>query len=125
MYQLIQFTYLLIHEAGPEPDSGASERVGRHERRPIKCLINVLDDDERLADGRPVAVEEHRHLLVDGVVLQEQLALAVEVFSDELVGNPLQPQRQLGAVHHRAAEAADELHRLGHHQQCLLALVSH
>jgi hypothetical protein len=32
-------------------------------------------------------MEEHMHLLVDGVVLQEQLALVVEVLLDELVGD--------------------------------------
>jgi hypothetical protein len=32
-------------------------------------------------------MEEHMHLLVDGVALQEQLALVVEVLLDELVGD--------------------------------------
>lgn len=35
--------------------------------RSVECLVDVLKDDEGLADGE-VAMEEHGGLLVDGVV---------------------------------------------------------
>lgn len=70
---------------------------------------DVLHDDEELADGA-VAVQQHRHLLVDGVVLQQQLALVLQqVFLDELVGHSLDAQGGLSTVHERAGEMADEL----------------
>jgi len=74
-------------------------------------IVMLLDDDERLGDGA-VAMEEHGHELVHGVVCEQQLALAAHVFEDELVGHPLEAQRYLGAVDVRAAEGADEPHRL-------------
>jgi len=67
-------------------------------------IVMLLDDDERLGDGA-VAMEEHEHELVHGVVCEQQLALAAHVFEDELVGHPLEAQRYLGAVDERAGEA--------------------
>ncbi|WVZ67427.1 hypothetical protein U9M48_016502 [Paspalum notatum var. saurae] len=54
-------------------------------------------------------MEEHGHLLVDGVVGEQQLALVAQIFSDELVRHALEPQGHLGAVREWAAERADEL----------------
>jgi hypothetical protein len=52
--------------------------------------------------GRPpVIVEEHRDFVVDGVVLQQKLALVAEVFLDELVGDALEPQGHHRTVHRR------------------------
>jgi hypothetical protein len=62
----------------PESRQGPLVGVGRQQRRPLEGLVDVLDDDERLGDG-PVAVEEHRHLLVHRVVLEEQRALVAQV----------------------------------------------
>jgi hypothetical protein len=63
----------------PESLQGPLVGVGRQQqRRPLEGLVDVLDDDERLGDG-PVAVEEHRHLLVHRVVLEEQRALVAQV----------------------------------------------
>jgi hypothetical protein len=75
--------------------------VGRKERGPGACcpgLVDVLHDDERLAHGA-AAVDQDGHLLVHRVELQQQVALAEEVLLDELVDEPLQPQRHLGADH--------------------------
>jgi hypothetical protein len=75
----------------------------------VEGLVDVLHDDERLRDGA-VAVEEHGDLLVDRVVGEQELALVAHVVLDELVGDSLEAQGHLGAVHVRA-EPADELHR--------------
>jgi hypothetical protein len=56
----------------------------------------------------------HGHLLVDGVALEQQLALVAHVLADELVGHALEAQRHRGAVDEGAAAGADELHRLAH-----------
>ena len=88
--------------------------VAREERRSVEGLIDVLDDDEGLADGAVVTVQEDGNLLVDGVVLQQQLALVFHVLLNELVRHALEPQGRLGAVHKWAAERADELNRWRH-----------
>uniref|UniRef100_A0A8R7U1I7 Uncharacterized protein n=1 Tax=Triticum urartu TaxID=4572 RepID=A0A8R7U1I7_TRIUA len=101
-------------ELRPEAGGGAGERVGRQERRALEGFVDVLDDDERLGDGADVvvvAVEEQGHLLVHGVVPEQQLALAAEVLLDELVRHPLQPERRLGTVRERAPEGAQQPHR--------------
>jgi hypothetical protein len=110
--------YLVVEEAGPEAGGGAVEGVGGQERRALERLVDVLDDDERLGDGA-VAVEEHGHLLVDGVALEQQLALVVQVLMHELVGHALEAQGHLGAVAERAAESADHLHRRAAHVRLL------
>ena len=94
--------------------------VGREDGGPVEDLVDVLDDDERLADG-PVAVEEHGDLLVDGVVLEQEVALAAHVLQDELVVNSLETQGHLGAVHERASECADQLHRFRRRRHLRLA----
>ena len=63
--------YLLVNELGPETRLRPLVGVGRQQRRPIEDLIDVLDDDERLGDGA-VAMEEHGHELVHGVVCEQQ-----------------------------------------------------
>jgi len=103
-----QQVYLGIHEMCPEACHGAVVGVGGEERRPVEGLVDVLHDDEGLADSA-VAVQEHGHLLVDGVVPQQQLALVLHVFLDELVGHSLEAQGGRRAVHKRAGEMADEL----------------
>ena len=95
------FTHLLVDEASPEAGGGTGEGVGGEERRAIEGLINILNNDKRLAYRRPVAMEEHGDLLVDGVVLQQQLAFVCEVLLDELVGDSLQKEGHLRAVDHR------------------------
>ena len=106
--------YLGIHELSPETSGSTVGGVAGEEGRPVEGLVDVLHDDEGLADGA-VAVHEHGHLLVDGVVLQQQLALVFHVFLDELVRNSLEAQGGLSAVHEWAAEErADELNRWKH-----------
>ena len=105
---------LVVDESGPEAGGGAEAGVGGEEERGRERLVDVLDDDEGLADGGAVvvvAVEEDGDLLVDGVVGEQQVALVAEVLQDELVWHALEPQggRRAGAV--RAVEGADHLHR--------------
>jgi hypothetical protein len=54
--------------------------------------------------------------VVDGVVrdAEQQLALVLQVFQDDLEGNSLEAQGRLRTVRERAAEGADELHRRRH-----------
>ena len=114
--------YLVFDEAGPEAGGGAVGGVGGEERRAVERLVDVLDDDERLADGAAVAVEEHGHLLVHGVVVQQQLALVAQVLLlDELVGNSLEAERRLRAVAERAVEEADHLYGGAAAHFCLLS----
>jgi len=94
--------------------------VAREERRPVEGLIDVLDDDEGLADGAVVTVQEDGNLLVDGVVLQQQLALVFKVFMDELIRHALEPEGHLCAVDGYATEGADELDRRRHRWFCFL-----
>ncbi len=104
--------YIFVEEVSPEAGHGAAEGVGGEEGRPVERLVDVLDDDQRLADGGAVAVEEHGDHLVDGVVREEELALVAHVLEDELVGHSFQAQGDLDTVDERAAESADQLHRL-------------
>jgi hypothetical protein len=104
----------------PEASGGAVVWVAREEGRPVEGLVDVLDDDEGLADGAVVTVEEDGNLLVDGIVLQQQLALVLQVFMDELVRYALEAKGSLGAVHDWAAERADELDRRRHRSSALV-----
>jgi hypothetical protein len=113
-------SYLVVDEAGPEAGGGAGGGVGGEERRAAECLVDVLDDDERLADGAAAAVKEHGHLLVDGVVPQQQLAFVAQVLlQDKLVGDSLEAQRRLRAVAEWAVQGADHLHRAAAHHRLL------
>jgi uncharacterized membrane protein YqgA involved in biofilm formation len=51
---------------------------------------------------------------VDRVASEQQVALVLQVLVDELVGNSLELQGRLDAVHEWAAKSADELNRIGH-----------
>lgn len=73
----------------------------------MEGVVDVLDDDEGLGDGAAVGVEEDGDELVDGVVGEQQVALAAEVFQEELVLHAFQPERRLGAVPEWAPEGAD------------------
>uniref|UniRef100_K4AGB4 Uncharacterized protein n=1 Tax=Setaria italica TaxID=4555 RepID=K4AGB4_SETIT len=77
----------------PEASDGVFVGVGGEERRAGagEDLIDVLQDDRRLADGLPV-VDEHGNLVVDGVGLEEELALVLQVFLDVLVAQTLEAE---------------------------------
>jgi hypothetical protein len=116
--------YLVGDELGPEAGGGAVVGVGGEDprRRPaVERLVDVLDDDEGLADGA-AAVEEDGDGAVDGVVREQQLALAGQVLHDQLVRHPLERERHLHAVRERAAERRDELHRRRRRLCCWLLL---
>jgi predicted Abi (CAAX) family protease len=81
---------LVVDEVSPKASHGAVVGVGWQEGRAVERLVDVLDDDERFADGA-VAMEENGNLLVDGVLGEEQVALVVEVLVDELISYSLEP----------------------------------
>uniref|UniRef100_A0A0E0F084 Uncharacterized protein n=1 Tax=Oryza meridionalis TaxID=40149 RepID=A0A0E0F084_9ORYZ len=74
---------LVVNVGGPEASDGAVVRVGREERCAGvgESLVDVLHDDQRLADGLAV-VDHHGDLLVHRVGAEEELALVVEVNLD-------------------------------------------
>ena len=62
-------SYLFVDESGPEASEGAVVGIGREERRHRSIgpgLVDVLDDDERLAHWL-IAVDEDRDLLMNWV----------------------------------------------------------
>uniref|UniRef100_J3LTH2 Uncharacterized protein n=1 Tax=Oryza brachyantha TaxID=4533 RepID=J3LTH2_ORYBR len=70
---------LLVDVVRPEPRPGPRVRRGREELRGVgEGLVEVGEDDERLADGA-AGVEEDGDLLVDGVGAEEEVALVGEV----------------------------------------------
>ena len=99
--------YLVAGVGCPEASGGAFVGVGWEDRPASEQLVDVLQDDERLADG-PAVVDEHGHLLVHGVGLEEELALvAVEVLLLEvLVAQTFEAQRKLHTQSERAREHA-------------------
>ena len=77
--------YLIVDVGGPE--SSDSSIVGvRGENRVggVPRLVDVLHDDQGLADGVPF-VEENGDLLVDGVGLEKKFALRPHRLHDVLV----------------------------------------
>uniref|UniRef100_A0A8R7VFY6 Uncharacterized protein n=1 Tax=Triticum urartu TaxID=4572 RepID=A0A8R7VFY6_TRIUA len=119
-------------EVGPEAGRGAVVGVRREEpgRRPVAVvvgLVDVLADEEGLADGA-VAVEEDGDRLVNRVVGEQQLAIVGQVLHEQLVWHPLERERHLHAVRERAAERRDEPHRrlcclLRHPDQAKIAVL--
>ena len=92
--------YLLVYIGGPETSNGAFVGVGREEGGADagERLVEVLNDDRGLAHGLAV-VDEHGHLLVHGVELEQEVALDPEqVFQEELVRHALETQSGLDAV---------------------------
>lgn len=87
--------------------------VGRQQRQPAKGLVNILNDDEGLADGL-VTMDEHGHLLVDWVVLEQQLAPVAQVFLDQLIRHALEPKGHFSTVGEWAAESAQKHNPLRH-----------
>uniref|UniRef100_A0A8R7UYM1 Uncharacterized protein n=1 Tax=Triticum urartu TaxID=4572 RepID=A0A8R7UYM1_TRIUA len=89
------FQALVGDEVSPEASGGAVVGIRREEtgRRPVAVvvegLVDVLDDDEGLADGA-VAVEEDGDRLVNRVVGEQQLALVGQVLHEQLVWHPLE-----------------------------------
>ncbi|WVZ57446.1 LOW QUALITY PROTEIN: hypothetical protein U9M48_007829 [Paspalum notatum var. saurae] len=91
--------YLVVDEGGPEAGGGAVVGVGWEERRACagEDLVEVLHDDLRLGD-RLAAVDEHGHLLVHRVGLEEELTLVEEVFLHVLVAEALEVEHDLNPV---------------------------
>ena len=78
--------YLVVNVSSPEASHGMAVRVRREEGGTVAAinLIEVLQDDLGLADGLAI-VDEHGHLLVHRVGLEEELALVLEVLLEVLV----------------------------------------
>lgn len=92
-------SHLLVDVIGPETRlrAGVGVVLGEERRDVRPGLVDVLEDDERLADG-PAGVEQDGDLLVDGVGAEEQLALVQEVLLAVLVGHALLRQRDPAAL---------------------------
>ena len=66
---------LFVDEISPEPSLGSLVRIrGKQGSSVMPNLVDVLHDDEGLADGFSV-VDENRDLLVDRVHLQKKRTL--------------------------------------------------
>uniref|UniRef100_A0A8R7PVK1 Uncharacterized protein n=1 Tax=Triticum urartu TaxID=4572 RepID=A0A8R7PVK1_TRIUA len=94
----------LVNVVGPEARLRARVRVGGEEPRGggREGVLDVLEDDEGLADGAAV-VEEHGDLLVDGVGAEEEVALgAQQLLLEGLAGQALLGQRNAAALRERA-----------------------
>uniref|UniRef100_A0A8R7PLW8 Uncharacterized protein n=1 Tax=Triticum urartu TaxID=4572 RepID=A0A8R7PLW8_TRIUA len=103
--------HLLVEVCRPEPRHGALVRVGGEEgvAGGAEGLVDVLQDDLRLADGAAV-VDEHGHGAVDGVAAEEEVALAAQVLLHVLVAHALEAQRQPHPRHERAPPVAQQRH---------------
>jgi hypothetical protein len=92
----------LVGVGGPEAGPRARVGVGGEEGLAGVDLVEVVEDDEGLADGAAV-VEEHGDLLVDGVGAEEEVALgSQELLLGVLVGDALLRQRDAAALPERA-----------------------
>ncbi|KAF3776733.1 hypothetical protein EJ110_NYTH47511 [Nymphaea thermarum] len=89
----------------PKTGNGAFIGIaGKDGRKSGGCphLVYVLYDDQRFADGLAI-VEENGHLLVDGVGVEEELALAEgQLLLQGLVGNALDVEGYLHSKHEGA-----------------------
>jgi hypothetical protein len=103
------------------PEAGLRARVGvggeQRRRRRRERLVEVLHDDEGLADGAAV-VQQHGDLLVHRVGAEEQLALVPQVLLQVLVGQALLVQRDAAALPEWAHPEVQQL-------QALLLLLGH
>ena len=117
--------YLVVDEGGPEASGGALVGVGGEDGRADEQLVDVLHDDERLADGLAV-VDEHGHLLVHRVGREEEAALVLEVHLDVLVAQTLEAERELHPQDERARPHPQQLQLTiassGHSLLCLFEL---
>uniref|UniRef100_A0A8R7PN51 Uncharacterized protein n=1 Tax=Triticum urartu TaxID=4572 RepID=A0A8R7PN51_TRIUA len=95
----------------PEPGDGALVGVGGEQGWGPEGLVDVLEDDLRLADGAAV-VDEHGHGAVDGVAAEEEVALAAQVLLHVRVAHALEVQRQPHPRHVRAPPVAQQRHLL-------------
>jgi hypothetical protein len=103
--------YLVVGEVAPEPRERAVEGVGGEQRAGLRPgVVKVLEDNDGLRE-RAAAVDEHGHLLVDGVVAQQLVALVPQVLLHVVVLQALEPQRQLHAVRVRARPRPEQHQR--------------
>jgi hypothetical protein len=72
-------------------------------------LVNVLNDDEGLADGL-VGVDENGDFLVDGVGLEKELALGIKRLYNKLILNSFDVQGDLSPHHKWARPCTQKLH---------------
>jgi hypothetical protein len=80
----------------------ARGRIGRQQRRRRECLVEILDDGERLDQRLTVVERERRHapLRIDGAKLRAVLLAAAlgEMDRRHLVGDALEVERDPRAV---------------------------
>lgn len=88
---MIEEVYLILYKFDPEASRGSLEWIRRQERVLRPSLVDVVEDDHGLAD-RLSAVDEHRNLLVDRIVVQKQSTFVGKILLYKFVGDPLKLQ---------------------------------
>ena len=102
--------YLIVDVGGPESSDGSIVGVsGENWVGGVPRLVDVLHDDEGLADGVPF-VEENGDLLVDGVGLQQQFALRLQHVLDVLIVDFLEMESDQRPHGERARPRTQHLH---------------
>ncbi len=76
---LLTRQYLLFSKIDPEPSDGSLIRVSRQQRVLWPHLFNIFKDNHGLAN-RFSAMNKHRDLLVDWIVLQKQGTFVGKIF---------------------------------------------
>lgn len=87
IFALIQISYLIINIGSPEACNSSIMGIGREDggfRAPD--LVNVLNNDKRLADGL-TSMDEDRYFLVNRVGLEKKLALTPKRLFKKLIVN--------------------------------------
>jgi len=102
--------YLVFDKSDPEPSDGAFVGVGGEKRRSgvREGRLDIIHDDHGLTESL-APVEENGDLLVDGVALEEELALVHEVLLHVLVAQALEVERELHPGPERAEPCAQKL----------------
>lgn len=81
--------YFILYKFDPEASRGSLEWIQGQERVLRPSLVDVVEDDHGLAD-RLSAVDEHRNLLVDRIVVQKQSTFVGNIFFYVFIRDPLQ-----------------------------------
>ena len=108
--------YLIVDVGGPESSDGSIVGVsGENRVSGVPRLVDVLHDDQGLADGLPF-VEENGDLLVDGVGLEQKFALRPHRLHDVLVVDFLEMESDPRPHHEGARPRTQHLQvvQLGH-----------
>ena len=105
--------HLVLEAEQEQPRPRAHHRVGRHQLRMRKAIVDVLVDDVRLVQDQ-VALDQHRHLVVR-VHHRQVFGLVVQIDVDDLEIHALFVQHDAAALAEGTGGAGIE----GHHSEAL------